>query len=45
MVNKALHAEQQITIYRRLRIGQDGRLDQSEAYDISQLIREHEPGS
>ena len=25
----------QVTIYRRLRIGQDGHLDQSEAYGIS----------
>ena len=25
----------QVTIYRRLRIGRDGHLDQSEAYDIS----------
>ena len=25
----------QVTIYRRLLIGQDGHLDQSEAYDIS----------
>ena len=25
----------QVTIYRRLRIGQDGNPDQSEAYDIS----------
>ena len=24
-----------VTIYRRLRIGRDGHLDQSEAYDIS----------
>ena len=24
----------QVTIYRRLRIGRDGHLDQSEAYDI-----------
>ena len=26
-----------VTIYRRLRIGRDGHLDQSEAYDISNL--------
>ena len=25
----------QVTIYRRLRIGRDGHLDQSEAYEIS----------
>ena len=25
----------QVTIYRRLRIGRDGHLDQSAAYDIS----------
>ena len=25
----------QVAIYRRLRIGRDGNLDQSEAYDIS----------
>ena len=25
----------QVTIYRRLRIGRDGHLDQSEAYDVS----------
>ena len=25
----------QVTVYRRLRIGRDGHLDQSEAYDIS----------
>ena len=25
----------QVTIYRRLRIGRDGHLDQSEAYDLS----------
>ena len=25
----------QVTIYRRVRIGRDGHLDQSEAYDIS----------
>ena len=25
----------QVTIYRRLLIGRDGRLDQSEAYDVS----------
>ena len=31
----------QVTIYRRLRIGRDGHLDQSEAYDISQLLREY----
>ena len=30
----------QVTIYRKLRIGRDGHLDQSEAYDISQLVRE-----
>ena len=28
----------QVTIYRRLRIGRDGHLDQSEAYDISELV-------
>ena len=33
----------QVTIYRRLRIGRDGHLDQSEAYDISQLVREYGP--
>ena len=30
----------QFAIYRRLRIGRDDHLDQSEAYDISQLARE-----
>ena len=29
------------TIYRRLLIGRDGHLDQSEAYDISWLVRQH----
>ena len=33
----------QVTIYRRLLIGRDGHLDQSEAYDISQLVREYRP--
>ena len=33
----------QVTIYRRLLIGRDGHLDQSEAYDISQLAREYGP--
>ena len=33
----------QVTIYRRLLIGRDGHLDQSEAYDISYLIREYGP--
>ena len=28
------HILVQVTIYRRLRIGRDGHLDQSEAYDI-----------
>ena len=28
---------------RRLLIGRDGRLDQSKAYDISQLVREYGP--
>ena len=28
-------------IYRRHRIGRDGHLDQSEAYDISQIAREY----
>ena len=32
-----------ITIYRRLLIGRDGHLDQSEAYDISELVREYGP--
>ena len=31
----------QVTIYRRLLIGRDGHLDQSEAYDISCLVREY----
>ena len=31
----------QATIYRRLLIGRDGHLDQSEAYDILQLVREY----
>ena len=30
-------------IYRRFRIGRDGHLDQSETYDISQLVRENGP--
>ena len=33
----------QATIYRRLSIDRDGGLDQSEAYDISSLVREYEP--
>ena len=33
----------QVTIYRRLLIGRDGHLDQSEAYDISSLVREYGP--
>ena len=33
----------QVTIYRRLRIGRDGHLEQSKAYDISQLVREYGP--
>ena len=31
----------QVTIYRRLRIGRDGYLDQSEACDISYIVREY----
>ena len=31
------------TIYRSLLIGRDGHLDQSEAYDISYLVREYGP--
>ena len=31
---RILHILVQVTIYRRLRIGRDGHLDQSEAYDI-----------
>ena len=34
----------QVTIYRRLRIGRDSYLDQSEASDILYLIREYEFG-
>ena len=34
-----------VAIYRRLLIGRDGHLDQSEAYDISQLVREYAPSS
>ena len=30
----------QVTMYPRLPIGRDGHLDQSEAYDISELVRE-----
>ena len=33
----------QVTICCRLQIGRDGHLDQSEAYDISQLVREYRP--
>ena len=33
----------QVTIYRRLLIGRDGHLDQSEAYDISYFVREYGP--
>ena len=33
----------QVTIYRRLWIGRDGHLDQSEAYDISQRVRQCGP--
>ena len=35
----------QDTTYRRLRIGRDGHLDQSEAYDISQRVREYRPST
>ena len=35
----------QVTIYRKLLIGRDGHLDQSEAYDISQLVREYGPST
>ena len=37
------HILVQVTIYRRLRIGRDGHLDQSEAYDISNIVREDGP--
>ena len=33
----------QVTINRRPLIGRDGHLDQSEAYDLSQLVREYGP--
>ena len=33
----------QTTIYRRLRIGRNGHLDESEAYDIAYLVREYGP--
>ena len=33
----------QVTIHRRHRIGRDGHLDQSKAYDISQLVRAYAP--
>ena len=33
----------QITIYHRLRIGRDGRLNQYKVYDISYLVREYGP--
>ena len=33
----------QVTIYRRLLIDRDGHLDQSEAYDISKIVREYGP--
>ena len=33
----------QVTIYRRLLIGRDGHLDQSEANDISKFVREYDP--
>ena len=33
----------QVTIYRRLLIGRDSHLDQSEVYDISLLVREYGP--
>ena len=29
----------QVTIYRRILIGRDGHLDQSESYDISSLVQ------
>ena len=32
-----------VTVYRRLQIGRDGHLDQSEAYDISARVREYGP--
>ena len=35
---------EQVTINRKLLIGRDGHLDQSEAYDLSQLVREYWPG-
>ena len=31
----------QVTLYRRLRIGRDCHLDQTEAYDILQPVREY----
>ena len=31
------------TVYRRLQIGRDGHLDQSEAYDISARVRKYGP--
>ena len=31
----------QVTTYRRLRIGRDGHLDQSEEYDMSDVERMH----
>ena len=33
------------TIHRRLQIGRDGHLDQSEAYDISEHVREYATSS
>ena len=33
----------QVMIYHRLVIGRDGHLDQSQAYDISLLVREYGP--
>ena len=35
--SQIINVRAQVTIHRRLRIGRDGHLDQSEAYDISQL--------
>ena len=32
-----------VAIYRRLQIGRDGHLDQSEAYDISYFVRKYRP--
>ena len=41
--NHCTRAPAQVTVYLRLWIDRDGHLDQSEAYDLSLLVREYRP--